>query len=150
RSAPRNYTPLASLPESPKIGGMMSLAVLHSGDGYSYLTRQVATGDNPRKRGELMADYYTANGVPAGQWHGKGAELLGLSGEVSEAPMAASVGEFLHPEADKLLPELLKQGKSVDEALDSVRLGNRPYDFNTHNHFAAELRDRIQHFTLTH
>ena len=128
----------------------MSLAVLHSGDGYSYLTRQVATGDNPRKRGELMADYYTANGVPAGQWHGKGAELLGLSGEVSEAQMAASFGEFLHPEADKLLPDLLKEGKSVDEALAAVRLGRQPLDFNNNHHFSVELRDRIQHFTLTH
>lgn len=128
----------------------MSLAVLHSGDGYSYLTRQVATGDNPRKRGELMADYYTANGVPAGQWHGKGAELLGVSGEVSEAQMAASFGEFLHPEADKLLPELLKEGKSVDEALAAVRLGRQPLDFNNNHHFSVELRDRIQHFTMTH
>ena len=44
----------------------MSLKKLHAGEGYTYLTRQVATGDSRRSRGEPMVDYYTAHGLPAG------------------------------------------------------------------------------------
>jgi len=47
---------------------MMTVRVLHAGDGYTYLTRQVAIGDHQRLRGEALADYYTADGSAPGRW----------------------------------------------------------------------------------
>ncbi|MFZ2273637.1 MobF family relaxase, partial [Corynebacterium variabile] len=122
---------------------MMSLKVLHAGDGYAYLTRQVATGDNVRTRGELLADYYTAHGAPAGQWWGRGAAELGVDGEVTEAQMQAAYGEFLHPDASQYkLKKLIAEGASVEEALDSVRLGRRVNDFNKDIPFLAAVKEQ--------
>jgi len=47
---------------------MMTVHVLHAGEGYTYLTRQVAIGDHQRLRGEALADYYTADGSAPGCW----------------------------------------------------------------------------------
>lgn len=129
----------------------MSLKVLHAGDGYAYLTRQVATGDNVRTRGELMADYYTAHGAPAGQWWGRGAEGLGVSGEVTEAQMQAAYGGFLHPNFDNdELKKLIDQGASVEEALDSLQLGRRPYDYNADIPFLAAVKAQTIEFIGAH
>ena len=46
---------------------MMTVHVLHAGDGYTYLTRQVAAGDHSVRRGEDLTEYYTAEGNPVGQ-----------------------------------------------------------------------------------
>jgi TrwC relaxase len=84
---------------------MMAVHVLHAGDGYTYLTRQVASGDHTRARGESLADYYTANGNPPGVWTGSGIARLDVEGTVSEAQMRALFGHGLHPDAQRLLPE---------------------------------------------
>lgn len=85
----------------------MTLHVLHAGDGYSYLTRQVATADRLRMRGEELTDYYTANGTPPGRWHGAGLDALSeispVSGTVSEEQMKALFGEGRHPNTDQML-----------------------------------------------
>src|SRR5690606_15220028 len=90
-----------------KVGVVMTLHVLHAGDGYSYLTRQVATADRLRERGQELTDYYTANGTPPGRWHGSGLEALSeispVSGTVSEAQMKALFGEGRHPNTDAML-----------------------------------------------
>src|SRR6185436_11856068 len=67
----------------------MTVHVLHAGDGYTYLTRQVACGDHQRRRGEALADYYTAAGNPPGRWVGTGLAAMGVDGQVSEAQMKA-------------------------------------------------------------
>lgn len=126
---------------------MMSLKVLHAGDGYAYLTRQVATGDNPRTRGELMADYYTAHGAPAGQWWGKGAAQLGVDGEVTEDQMQSAYGQFLHPDANEQLRELLGNGSSIEDALDEARLGRKAQDFNKDNPFLVAVKEQMITFT---
>lgn len=126
---------------------MMSLKVLHAGDGYAYLTRQVASGDNARTRGELLADYYTSHGAPAGQWWGKGAAELGVSGEVTEEQMQAAYGEFLHPDANEQLRELLGEGTSIEDALDTVRLGRKAPDFNKDNAFLMAVKEQTIAFT---
>lgn len=91
---------------------MMSLAVLHAGDGYAYLTRSVATGD--RNRGPMsLTDYYSATGTPPGRWAGRGlndladgpAEVAGQSvvaGEVTAVQMANLFGAGLHPNAEQI------------------------------------------------
>ena len=83
---------------------MMTVHKLSAGDGYTYLTRQVASADERRPSGQALADYYTARGNPPGVWMGAGSATLGLSGsEVSEAQMQALFGQGCHPDRDVML-----------------------------------------------
>jgi conjugative relaxase-like TrwC/TraI family protein len=83
---------------------MMTVHKLTAGDGYTYLTRQVASMDETRVPGQSLADYYTARGNPPGIWMGAGATTLGVAGgPVSEAQMRALFGEGAHPDRDALL-----------------------------------------------
>src|SRR5699024_4636746 len=87
----------------------MTLHVLHAGDGYSYLTRQVATAVRQRVRGQELTDYYTANGTPPGRWYGSGLESLAhvseVPGAVTEEQMKALFGEGRHPNTDQMLAD---------------------------------------------
>ena len=65
-----------------------SVGRITAGRGYDYLTRDVATSKH---------DYYTGQGEAAGVWTGRGAALLGLSGEVDADDMAALYGRFVVP-----------------------------------------------------
>ena len=87
---------------------MMTIHKLTAGDGYIYLTRQIAGGDVPRQRGQDAADYYTAAGNPPGRWAGRGAALLGVAGEVTEAQMKALFGMGMHPEAEEIIARYLR------------------------------------------
>jgi hypothetical protein len=53
-----------------------SMHKLGLGDGYTYLTRNVASGDVQLTRGESLQNYYQMTGNPAGQWLGKGLDNL--------------------------------------------------------------------------
>ncbi|WP_460819418.1 MobF family relaxase [Nocardioides korecus] len=82
----------------------MTVHKLTAGDGYTYLTRQVASADEQRPRGQSLADYYVARGNPPGVWLGAGSALLGLEGTpVYEAQMKSLFGQGLHPNAERLL-----------------------------------------------
>ncbi len=82
----------------------MTVHKLSAGDGYTYLTRQVASADERRSAGQALADYYTAHGSPPGVWLGGGAATLGVAGaEVSEAQMRALFGAGAHPNRDAML-----------------------------------------------
>ncbi|GAA3858625.1 hypothetical protein GCM10022243_25350 [Saccharothrix violaceirubra] len=105
------------------VGAVMALKVLHAGDGYQYLMRQVATGDLPRHGRDPLASYYLAEGNPPGQWIGSGCADLGVAGEVREDQMQALFGERLHPEANVLVSAAVASGARVEEAIRSVRLG---------------------------
>jgi hypothetical protein len=72
--------------EGTSSGGtrMMTVHKLSTGDGYTYLTRQVASGDRQRRTGEDLAGYYAETGNQPGHWLGSGITALGVSGEVSE------------------------------------------------------------------
>lgn len=102
---------------------MMTVHVLHAGDGYKYLTRQVATADNARERGMSMSDYYMQHGNPPGMWVGSGIAELGVSGTVREAQMKALFGEGRHPDAERLELEALVRGDSPKEAMRGTQLG---------------------------
>lgn len=104
---------------------MMTVHVLHAGDGYTYLTNQVASGDVQRERGQSLSDYYMQNGNPPGQWVGTGLAALEVSGEVTEAQMKALFGEGLHPDADELIATSIAQGANPDQAIKDARLGRR-------------------------
>ena len=82
----------------------MTVRKLSAGDGYTYLTRQVASADEPRRSGETLANYYVARGNPPGVWLGGGAAQLGVEGGVvTEEQMRALFGEGRHPDRDALL-----------------------------------------------
>ena len=48
----------------------MTIHKVSAGDGYDYLTRQVARGDQDPVKGQDLAGYYTASGEPPGIWAG--------------------------------------------------------------------------------
>src|SRR6185436_18378529 len=98
----------------------MTVHVLHAGDGYTYLTRQVASGDHHRRRGEALADYHTAAGNPPGRWVGTGLAAMGVDGQVSEDQMKALFGDGLHPDADALVQEAHTRGVDREAAVAAV------------------------------
>jgi conjugative relaxase-like TrwC/TraI family protein len=83
---------------------VMTVHKLSAGDGYTYLTRQVASADERLVQGQSLAEYYLARGNPPGVWLGAGAAQLGVAGSVvSEAQMRALFGEGRHPDRDAML-----------------------------------------------
>ena len=108
---------------------MMTLHKLTSGDGYTYLTRQVASADQRRVPGQGLAAYYTESGNPPGVWMGAGAADLGVAGEVSEAQMRALFGRGQHPDADRIVATHVASGMTVEDAERLVRLGRRYPDY---------------------
>ena len=102
----------------------MTISRLSAGDGYEYYTSCTARGDH-RGRDQELGDYYLESGTPAGQWMGRGAAVLGIEGEVTEAQMKALFGEGLHPDADRLIAEQIAAGVPAKKAIQSVRLGRK-------------------------
>jgi conjugative relaxase-like TrwC/TraI family protein len=121
-------------------GEVMTIHVLHAGDGYTYLTRQVASGDVARRRGEALTDYYTVEGNPPGRWVGSGRAAMGIDGSVTEAQMKALFGEGLHPDAEVRIRAAVASGKSIEGAEASVRLGRR---FPVMDHTGEVWRERL-------
>jgi conjugative relaxase-like TrwC/TraI family protein len=73
------------------------------------------------------SDYYSEGELVIGHWHGRGAELLGLSGEVKPKNFE-SIRQACHPETG----EFLRQRQSVDRtSLDGMTQsrGRNLYDF---------------------
>lgn len=69
---------------------MLAIKVLRVGDGYQYLSRQVASGDVELAREQKLADYYAVSGMSPGRWYGNG--LAGLAGDIRP-------GDVVTPEA---------------------------------------------------
>lgn len=55
---------------------MLAIAKLTVGDGYEYLSQQVATGDIEISRSQALAAYYAASGTEPGVWLGRGLDGL--------------------------------------------------------------------------
>jgi len=105
----------------------MSIHKLTAGDGYSYLTRQVAALDVTERGYSALADYYSQQGESPGQWLGSALGDVDLSGgdEVTEEQMASLFGEGKHPNADRIMDaaraeapmfDALSVGRSTDRA----------------------------------
>src|SRR4051794_5369627 len=107
------------------VSQVMTVHVLHAGNGYTYLTRSVAACDARLGRSESLADYYVAQGQPPGRWAGRGAASLGVSGVVTEAQMRNLFGEGRHPDADAVAAALIATGATPEEAARATRLGRR-------------------------
>ena len=121
----------------------MTVHKLTAGDGYTYLTRQVASMDEPRAAGQSLADYYTVRGNPPGVWLGSRAVGLGVAGGVvSEAQMRAMFGDGAHPHRDAML--------AAGAPESSTRLGARyptfePLGPQNHRIDAACKRFEVEH-----
>lgn len=116
---------------------MMSLHKLTAGDGYTYLTRQVAAADATERGPSSLADYYSSKGESPGQWIGSGLSALDSmtrGDHVSEAQMKALFGEGRHPDADAIEARIsaaaiargLEPAAAAEQALAATRLG-QPY-----------------------
>jgi len=83
---------------------VMTLHKLTAGNGYTYLTRQVAANDGPAVGHGNLAEYYSERGESPGVWLGRGLADLPdgprLGERVLEQQMVALFGHGRHPNAD--------------------------------------------------
>ncbi|MDE1672670.1 MobF family relaxase [Nocardia gipuzkoensis] len=82
-----------------------NLHKLSAGDGYTYLTKQVAAMDSSELGGATLADYYSMKGEAPGRWLGSGLvafEDISPGDVVTEAQMKALFGNGRHPNADAI------------------------------------------------
>ncbi|WP_191094409.1 MobF family relaxase [Nocardia colli] len=120
----------------------MTIHRLHAGDGYQYLTSQVASGDRLRDRTRDLTDYYLESGTPPGIWLGTGAARLGVSGNVTEAQMQALFGEGLHPQANAIIAAGIAAGKTATQAVHAAGLGASFYEFTNKSSPITDLLAR--------
>jgi conjugative relaxase-like TrwC/TraI family protein len=113
---------------------MMSLHVLSAGTGYLYYTQETASGDELRAAGRQLGDYYTVEGLPPGQWLGRGTAALGVSGNVTETQMANLFGHGRHPDYEAILAAQRESGlteKAATRAAEKqAKLGRKYYEYN--------------------
>jgi DNA primase catalytic core len=128
------------------LGGVMSLHKLTAGDGYEYLTRQVAAMDSTEKGHTGLASYYTEKGETPGVWIGSG--LAGIEGLkagdiVTAEQMRALYGYGHHPLSRERL-EALPGKATIAQFLEAVRLG-RPFNVYAHDipAFRIEIAKRF-------
>src|SRR3954468_5250047 len=104
----------------------MTLHKLTAGDGYTYLTRQVAAHDATDRGPGSLGDYYSEKGEAPGVWMGRG--LAGVPnfpvGErVTEAQMVALFGHGRHPNAEEVERAARLGGKDPHQVDNASRLG---------------------------
>ena len=101
----------------------MGLHKLAAGSGYTYLTRQVAAGDDTNRGYSSLGTYYEQKGESPGVWMGSGIAscgstvpnifeipVLDAGGRVYERQMVALFGEGRHPNAHVIERDLAAQG----------------------------------------
>ncbi len=118
----------------PGDGSMMTLHKLTAGDGYAYLTRQVAAHDATERGYGSLGDYYAEKGESPGVWMGTGVSALPLfpadaadltlCGPVTEAQMTALFGEGRHPDAERIERLMRAAGHGTPAILAATRLGS--------------------------
>lgn len=129
---------------------MMTLHKLHAGDGYTYLTRQVAAGDERRSAGQELADYYTATGNPPGRWMGAGAQDLAVAGKVAEAQMRALFGRGMHPDAEQVIALEIAAGRPKQEGEKAAKLGRSFPNYAALEPRNDRIKRRVQDFQDRH
>ena len=136
------------------VGVVMGLHKLTAGDGYTYLTRQVAAHDATEKGHNSLGEYYAEHGESPGQWLGSGLTGLHLrpQSEVSAEQMKALFGHGRHPNATALEAAAAAAGADARTVAATGALGRRfpVYEgasvFNTAvaRAFSTHNRDRGQ------
>jgi conjugative relaxase-like TrwC/TraI family protein len=93
---------------------MLTIRAMSNGQGYS-------------ARHLEHSDYYAEGHRVAGQWHGRGAELLGLEGEV-QSPQFEAVREGLDPATGEFLRQRQSADRLASDGTTQSR-GRNLYDF---------------------
>lgn len=93
---------------------MLSVGRIGAGDGYRYLTDQVASQDTPHL-GEELLGYYERTGYPPGHWLGAGAEAFGLVGVVDETSMDRLFGCCADPRTGDQLGRRMAVHRTAEE-----------------------------------
>ncbi len=122
---------------------MMTLHKLSAGNGYTYLTRQVAANDAGHAN---LGEYYSERGESPGVWLGRGLDGLEAGphagDRVHEAQMVALFGQGRHPNADAIEQVALVDGVPSP----STGLG-RPFAVRSaSSEFRHELARRLVQF----
>ncbi|WP_435825425.1 MobF family relaxase [Mycobacterium simiae] len=124
----------------------MTLHKLTAGDGYEYLTRQVAAADATDLGRSSLADYYSAKGESPGHWVGTGLASLSETGPrevsphtlekvyavpagsvVSAEQMRALFGEGRHPNKKAITDYVTARGVHPAAAAQATKLGHEFY-----------------------
>ena len=106
---------------------VVSMRVMHAGDGYKYLLKSVAAGDGNRALSTPLTRYYAEAGTPPGRWMGSG--LPGVGGarirqgaQVTEAQLALLIGAGRDPVTGDPLGRAYPEYKPTEERVaDRVR-----------------------------
>src|SRR4051794_24334328 len=108
------------------VRGVMGLHKLTPGDGYTYLTRQVAAHDRTERGHTGLADYYDEKGESPGRWAGTALAGLGLSpgDPVTEEQMRSLFGEGRHPNSTTIETAVISGGGTRAEAEAATALGS--------------------------
>ncbi len=93
---------------------VMTLAVIHAGDGIRYLTKEVARHDGPTPD-KSLGEYYSESGEAPGQWYGRGAAALGVAGEATEEQLLRLFGTGVHPDTGEELGRKFRTYRTVAE-----------------------------------
>src|SRR5659263_468102 len=120
----------------------MSLHKVTAGDGYEYLTRQVAAMDSSEKGHTGLASYYTQKGETPGVWVGSGMagiEGLNASDLVTAEQMRFLFGSGHHPLAGQRCVAL-PVNATVAQVQKAIRLGA---PFKVYAHDMPEFRIEV-------
>ena len=106
--------------------GVMGVHKLTAGDGYTYLTRQVAVHDATDRghagTGRLLRREGRVTG-PLVRRRARCASDLEAGSQVTETQMRNLFGEGRHPDAERLENAALDAGRSVEQAKKASQLG---------------------------
>ena len=126
----------------------MSIHKLTAGDGYSYLTRQVAAVDATDRGHTGLADYYSQRGESPGRWLGSALADVDLHAgqDVTADQMASLFAEGKHPNADAITRQVMDKqaggtGQKAD-AREGVRLGQPFVVMDTAPAFRVQVAKR--------
>src|SRR6476469_2682333 len=102
----------------------MSIHKLTAGDGYAYLTRQVAALDATDKQHTGLADYYSQRGEVPERWKGAALADVGMRAgqEVTADQMSALFAEGRHPNADRISDDMETSHASVKQLAAAIEL----------------------------
>ena len=129
----------------------MGLHKLTAGDGYSYLTRQVAAHDSTEKGHTGLGDYYSQKGESPGRWLGSGLaglDSVNVGDEVTAEQMKALFGEGRHPNAEAIEHATLAAGLGAREALRASKLGRAFPIFEGESSFRIEVARRFTAYNI--
>ncbi|MGI8416707.1 MAG: MobF family relaxase, partial [Nakamurella sp.] len=127
-----------------------TLHKLSAGDGYTYLTRQVAAGDSTERGYSSLGDYYSAKGEAPGIWHGGGLIALRTSGQVTEQQMLNLFGQGIHPDAGKIRDQAKAAGHGVAAAEAATRLGSPFPTFEPNQQWRDRISDAYAAYNTVH